>query len=65
MSPLKNPKEAAALLGVSNRRLSRWRNEGGGPVFVRLGHRTVAYTESALEAFIANNSQRSTTEAAA
>lgn len=64
MSPLKRPKEAAQILSVSERRLSRWRLEGGGPAFVRLGHRSVAYAESALADFIAKNSRQSTGEVA-
>jgi predicted DNA-binding transcriptional regulator AlpA len=65
MSPLKKPKEAAALLGVSERRLSRWRNENSGPDWVRLGHRSVAYTETALQSFIVANSRQAASEMSA
>ena len=60
--PLLTPKEVAATLRVSERRLGRWRIEGGGPVFVRLGHRSVAYSEASLLEFVNSRTRQSTSE---
>jgi predicted DNA-binding transcriptional regulator AlpA len=46
----------AARLGVSRRTLQRWRAEGGGPPYVRLGPRRVAYEEAAADAWAAGRS---------
>jgi hypothetical protein len=46
------PPEAAAFLRLSPRSLERWRVNGRGPKFVRMGRRVV-YEGSALLAFIA------------
>jgi predicted DNA-binding transcriptional regulator AlpA len=62
---LLKPKDVAQRLTVSERRLSRWRQEGGGPVFVRLGHRSVAYAETAIAEFVAGRTCRSTSDALA
>jgi predicted DNA-binding transcriptional regulator AlpA len=50
--PLKTPKQAAEILGVSERWLARARNEHFGPEPTRLGHRSVRYSEPALLRFI-------------
>jgi hypothetical protein len=42
---------AAGLLGVSPRTLQRWRQEGEGPAFVRIGKRRM-YRPGDLEAFV-------------
>lgn len=57
---LLKPKEVAERLAISERRLSRWRYEGGGPAFVRMGHRTVAYAETAITEWVAGKTCRST-----
>ena len=44
----------ARRLGVSKRTLQRWRAEGGGPPYVRLGPRRVAYDEAAGTAWAAS-----------
>lgn len=46
----------ARRLGVSRRTLQRWRAEGGGPPYVRLGSRRVAYDEAASDAWAASRS---------
>ena len=46
----------AYRLGVSKRTLQRWRAEGGGPPYVRLGPRRVAYDEAASDAWAASRS---------
>lgn len=46
--------DAAARLKVSPRTLERWRLEGRGPDFVRVGKRRL-YTQEALQKFITAN----------
>ena len=46
----------AQRLGVSKRTLQRWHAEGGGPPYVRLGPRRVAYDEAASDAWAAARS---------
>lgn len=47
------PREVCERLGVTNTALQDWRSAGTGPEYVRLGHRTVRYRHSAVEAYIA------------
>jgi hypothetical protein len=66
--PLLDETEAGAYLGgaarpISVRALQRWRLEGSGPAFVKLG-RLVRYRKSALDAFITAGARRSTSDAA-
>ena len=59
---LLTPVETATALRIpSPRTLERWRANGTGPAFVRVGRR-VAYTRRALREFAAGNTYRSTTE---
>jgi excisionase family DNA binding protein len=37
------PKQAALMLGVTERKLQCMRSDGSGPRYHRLGHRTVRY----------------------
>ena len=46
---LLTPAETAARLNVHTKTLERWRFEGRGPDFVKLGPRTVRYKRSAVE----------------
>jgi predicted DNA-binding transcriptional regulator AlpA len=55
------PPAAAEFLGVAVQTLARWRIEGIGPYFVKLGARLVAYPEDELHAFVAER-RRSTSE---
>lgn len=57
LTALRTPKQAAELLGVSERWLARGRNENFGPEPTRLGHRTVRYSEPALLKFINDRSE--------
>ena len=66
--PLFDETLAGAYLGgvetpVSPRTLQRWRLEGTGPVWVRLG-RLVRYRQSALDAFLNDGVRRSTSQVA-
>jgi predicted DNA-binding transcriptional regulator AlpA len=56
-TPLLTPDEAAAWLRSSERTLERWRGEGAGPRFVRLGRRVV-YRLADLETWIDRQTQR-------
>ncbi len=47
---------------VSQRTLQRWRQEGSGPEFIRVG-RQIRYRESSLDAFLKSRSFNSTSEA--
>jgi len=55
---------AAEVLGVSVRTLQRWRVEGHGPAFRKIGKR-VAYTNEDLEEFIQAARRTSTSQPAA
>ena len=46
------PAEAAKLLRVSQDKLYKWRKDGDGPAYSRLGHRTVRYTQASITAFL-------------
>jgi predicted DNA-binding transcriptional regulator AlpA len=47
------PKAAAEFLGNAEQTLARWRHEGFGPKFVKIG-RLVGYRKSDLERWIAS-----------
>ncbi len=47
------PAEAACLLSVSLSLLKKWRLQGGGPRFVRLGGRAIGYRRADLSDWIA------------
>jgi predicted site-specific integrase-resolvase len=54
-SPLLDQEKAASLLGgISPRTLERWRSQGKGPRYVKLGKR-VFYRPEDLAAFIERN----------
>ena len=44
--------EAAKLLGVSPKTVAYWRSTGDGPVFVRLGARTIRYKLEDISSYI-------------
>ena len=46
------PAEAAAAIRSNPRTLERWRREGSGPSFIRLGKRRVAYRGVDLVAWL-------------
>ncbi len=56
---LLTPEEAAKSLRTKPATLALWRVRGGGPDFVKVGHR-VAYTPEAIARFVADNTHRST-----
>ena len=62
-SPYLSQQQAADYLGVSERSLERWRVEGSGPRFCRLGHRRVVYRRDDLDAYGDARTFASTSEA--
>ncbi|TWA69762.1 AlpA family transcriptional regulator [Azospirillum baldaniorum] len=50
--PMLNEEEAAALLNLAPKTLTRWRWKGVGPAFVKVGARAVRYREEDLQAFL-------------
>lgn len=63
MEPLLPQGVAAEYLHQSERNLERWRVQGFGPEYVKLGKK-VFYTESALAAFVNRCRRTSTSESA-
>jgi hypothetical protein len=57
------PETAAEILGVTKPTLARWRCNGVGPVFVKLGAK-VGYQEADLAAWVASNRRQTTARAA-
>jgi predicted DNA-binding transcriptional regulator AlpA len=55
-------KEVAERYRISERTLGRWREEGEGPEYTRLGRRRVAYAAAALAAWAAANTHPSRAE---
>jgi predicted site-specific integrase-resolvase len=55
---------AAEALGLSARTLQRWRVEGRGPAFVKLGKR-VAYTRGALRRYVKQSERTGSTRGCA
>jgi predicted DNA-binding transcriptional regulator AlpA len=55
--PLLSTEDFSARTGIKPRTIERWRLEGKGPEFVRIGSRMVRYRLSAIESFI-RQSQR-------
>ena len=51
---------AARVLAVSPRTLEDWRLRGGGPIFRKLGRRTVRYALRDLESFAAEDARTNT-----
>lgn len=55
------PHEAAEVLLTNHRTMERWRTEGTGPVFVKIGRR-VAYQRADLEQFVRERRAKHTAE---
>jgi len=63
MTALFPANHAAKYLGVSASYLGKLRMSGGGPTFIKLGKRRVAYHKADLDAWIKRNRRTSTSEA--
>jgi predicted DNA-binding transcriptional regulator AlpA len=55
---LLEPSEVAEILGVRPSTLVRWRRLKQGPPYIRVGHRTVRYQQSAITAWMAAQTNR-------
>ncbi len=62
MKPVLRTKEAAEFLNLSSSFLEKARVYGGGPPFVRLGSRAVAYRLSDLTDWLEGRVRQSTSE---
>ena len=47
--------QLAEMLGVTTRTTLRWRRDGGGPAFVRIGPRRLGYLRNDVMAWMAAN----------
>jgi predicted site-specific integrase-resolvase len=56
------PMVVARRLGISEASLARWRCDGSGPAFVKIGGK-VGYLDEDLDAFIERSRRRSTARA--
>lgn len=59
LETLLTPIEAAAILKVKTNTLARWRVDGEGPSFIRVG-RSVRYSAREITRFIARQTHSST-----
>jgi excisionase family DNA binding protein len=59
---LLTPKEAAKLLKVSVSWLAKARMRGDGPPFIRIGGRSIRYSEAALHQWMKSRQRLSTSE---
>ena len=55
-------KEAAKILGFSERTLQKWRSVGGGPRFVQVSARAVRYRQVDLDSWIEERIRTSTSD---
>ena len=59
---LLNQRQAASLIGVSERTLESWRCRGGGPPFVKISRRAVRYRRQDIDQWVGERVQYSTSE---
>jgi predicted DNA-binding transcriptional regulator AlpA len=62
MTPVLSEHRAAELLGLSVRTLQRFRVEGRGPRFLKLGRKRVAYSETEIAAWLQSCQRESTSQ---
>jgi excisionase family DNA binding protein len=62
MSKLMSTQEAADYLGRKPVTLQGWRMKGGGPAYIKSGHRTIQYRKEDLDAWIEQRTFGSTAE---
>lgn len=48
------PEETARALGISSRTLQRWRKQGTGPAFIKIGN-TIRYQAKEIETWLQQN----------
>jgi hypothetical protein len=61
---LLTPQEAAEILGVTTSALAQLRFKGTGPVYQKLSPKTIRYTRTAVEEFVAASTRTGTAEVA-
>tara|TARA_E500000305_G_scaffold109307_1_gene113936 strand:+ start:2864 stop:3109 length:246 start_codon:yes stop_codon:yes gene_type:complete len=64
LDSLLNERDAADLLGLSDRTLQKWRVCGGGPVFIKIGGKSVRYQRRDLIVWINARKQANTSDIA-
>jgi len=64
MSELLTPEEAAKIMGRAVTTLQSMRSNGGGPKFIKVGHRTVRYKREDIMAWLEQRTFNNTTEEA-
>lgn len=47
-----NTEEAAQKLGITRRTLDKWRYQGGGPKYIKVGNKLIGYREIDLIEYI-------------
>jgi predicted DNA-binding transcriptional regulator AlpA len=62
MAPVLSEDQAAELLGLSVRTLQRFRVDGCGPRYLKLGRKRVAYSEADISAWLEECRRQSTSE---
>jgi predicted DNA-binding transcriptional regulator AlpA len=65
MTPVLSEHQAAELLGLSVRTLQRFRVEGRGPRYLKLGRKRVAYAEADLGTWLEHCRRQSTSDLSA
>lgn len=63
-APALNTAQASVYLGLAEKTLEGLRTRGGGPRFVKYGRKAVRYLKPDLDAFMAERTVASTSEAA-
>ena len=61
LDQLYNEKETAKLLSLSVKTLQRYRYNGGGPIYIKIG-KSVRYKESDIEKYVSERIRYITTE---
>jgi predicted DNA-binding transcriptional regulator AlpA len=62
MAPVLSEDQAAELVGLSVRTLQRFRVDGRGPRYLKLGRKRVAYSEADIAAWLERCGRESTSE---
>ena len=62
--PDMTPEEVCLTYKITMQQLRRWRREGVGPVYRKLGHTTVRYPSKTTHAFFDSTLRQSTAEPA-
>lgn len=52
MQPYIDHHETARILGISLRTLYRWRKDGSGPPFMKIGHKIIRYERADVLRFM-------------